>query len=142
MTQLQHPGSERILFRDMSMSANIAAADNHSVSFLRLITCLPGMSIFIQKIQGAVIVEAATESTWQSSNGTPVPAAELGTPTTEGPFFWDFGERGYKLAEGEHLEFRNSAAGTALAMAVQAYMKPTRDMVAKTAGATTGYDVL
>ena len=139
---LQSADSFRKLWRDVSTSAVIAAADNHSASFLELIAALAGHSIFIQKVQFSVIVEANTESTLQSSNATPVPGVEINNPSSEGPFFWDFGERGYQVAVGEALNFRNSGAGTALVVAVQAYMKPIGPLVAKTAGATSGYNTL
>jgi hypothetical protein len=139
---LQSADSFRKLWRDASVSVNILAADDYSASFLRLITCLPGYAIFIQKIQMSVNVETNAESTVQSSNATPVKFAEINNPSSEGPFFWDFGETGAQVVADEHLNFRNSAAGTALALTVQAYMKPIGPLVAKTAGATSGYNTL
>lgn len=139
MTSLQSALSYRKLWRDVSTSASVAAATDHSASFLRLITCLPGYSIFVQKATFSVITESNTESTLQSSNATPVKIAEINNPSSEGPFPFDFDEAGVQLAEGEHLEYRNSAAGTALLIFAQAYMKPTAaSLVAKTAGAAAG----
>jgi|SRR5688572_6392397 len=139
MTALQSALSNRKLYRDMSASASVVAADDYSVTPLRLITCLPGYSIFIQKITFSVTVENASEVRVQSSNATPVKYAEINAPSTEGPHEWDFDEAGVQMAEGEHLNFSNSAAGMALIVWVQAYMKPTAaSLVAKTAGAAAG----
>lgn len=131
---LQSALSNRKLYRDMSVSATVLPADNYSVTALRLITCLPGHSIFIQKVTFSVNVEDASEVRVQSSNATPVKVAEINAPSTEGAFPFDFDEAGVKVAEGEHVNFSNSAAGMGLVVFVQAYMKPTGTMVAKAAG--------
>lgn len=142
MSNFQHPGAERLLWRNMSVSASIVAGDNYSVTPLRLITCLPGFSIFIQKITYAVSVETASDARVQSSNATPVIFAEISSPSTEGPFTFDFGDDGVQVVAGEHVNYANSAAGMALIVYVQAYMKPIGPLVAKGATMTTGYNVL
>lgn len=134
MSQLQHPGTERKFWRDCSTNANILTTDNYSAAFLRLITCLPGFTIFVQRVNFSVNVENASEITVQSSDATPVKVAEINAPSSEGPNDFDFGEVGIAIPEGKHLEFRNSAAGMGVNVYVQAYMKPTGTFVAKAAG--------
>ena len=140
MTQLQHPGAERLSFRNVSISKVIATTDNHSASFLTLIAELAGFSIYIQKITFSVTVEHNSEATVQSTDATAIPYAEINNPSTEGPFEFDFGEDGVQVTEGEGLVFRNSGAGMGLIVYVQAYLKPTATLVAKAAGMTSGYN--
>jgi len=142
MTQLQHPGAERKLFRNVSTSKVIATTDNHSASFLALVTELPGFSVFIQKVTFSVTVEHNSEVQVQSTDATPVIYAQINNPSTEGPFTFDFGEDGVQVTEGEGLNFANSAAGMGLIVYVQAYLKPTGTLVAKTATMTSGYNTL
>lgn len=136
MPTLQQDTAERLLYRNMSVTKVIATSDDHSAAFLRLITCLAGFSIFIQKVTFSITVENASEITVQSTDSTPVKYAEIQTPTTEGPVTFDFGQDGVQVTEDKHLDFRNSAAGMALIVYVQAYMKPTATLVAKAVGVT------
>ena len=141
MTALQSAFSFRKLWRDVSGSFSILAADNHSVTPLRLITCLPGYSIFVQKINVSVTGAAATDTTIQSSNATPVVLVYVNN-AFRGGYPWDFDEAGVQLAEGEHLNYVNSAAGARVILFVQAYMKPIGPLVAKTAGTADTYHTL
>lgn len=139
MTSLQHPGAERLLYRNVSVSGVIVAADNYSVTPLTLITCLGAtFSIFVQKITFGVNVEHNSVARIRDTAATPLVLAEIENPTSEGPFTWDFGEDGFQCTAGKNLVYENSAAGMALSYTVQAYMKAVSTMVAKAAGMAAG----
>jgi hypothetical protein len=139
MTSLQHPGAERLLYRNVSTSGVVLAGDNYSVTPLTLITCLGGtFAIFVQKITIGIITEHNSTARFRDTAGTPLVLAEIENPSTEAPYTWDFGEDGFQLTAGEDLVYANSGAGMALSYAVQAYMKAVSTMVAKAAGMAAG----
>jgi hypothetical protein len=110
-------------FQDVSVSAVVEAADNHSATAKALITGKEGWTVYVQRILISVTTTAATTQEIQDTDDVPI--AGLAATPALGAHEWDFGEVGFALTADEGLEYTNSGAGVACAIQVQAYMKRT-----------------
>lgn len=119
-------------FNDVSVDTLLGAADNLSVTPRVLIPNRVGWTTYILRVQVSITTSNAATSTLQSVTTNEVVAA---TPASAplGPIFWNFGEDGYALPEGEGLELANSGAGQGAAISVTAYQRRTATLVGNSA---------
>lgn len=114
--------------RNVSMSTSVIATDNFSSTPKHLIAAPnAGDTIYVQKICCNVTTDAAQTQTFQDTASSPIPVATVKVSPGLGTAIFDFGTEGFALTAGKGLDYKNSAAGVAAAIAVQAYAKKTPD---------------
>lgn len=139
----QHPGTERKFNRDVSISYNLLATDDYSAgNGNEKIAGVDGFQIVVQRLVFAITTTSARSNTFQSDVPTPFAVIPNGGQVFSPPYTFDFGEDGYVLADGASLMHKNSGAGVAASVVIQAYLRPTpeSDLIANTAG-TRGFSV-
>lgn len=110
------------------MSAVVLAGDDFHSTFKHLIAApLSTDTIMVQKICCNVTTDAATSQTFQDTAGTPIVLGAVKVSPGLGMNIFDFGTEGFALTPGKGLDYKNSAAGVACAISVQAYTKKTPD---------------
>lgn len=114
----------RSLFRDVSGSTVLAAADDLSSTARTLVALAAKYTIYVQRIIVNVITDNAATLTFQDT-GTPVVIAKTKASPGLGPIIFEFGEEGRALTEGKAFTLKNSAAGLAADITWEGYIKPT-----------------
>jgi hypothetical protein len=116
---------QRTLFREISGSTVLAAADDLSSTPRVLVPLAAKYTIFIQKITVNVITDNAATQNFEDNATTPVIIAKTKASPGIGPILFDFGEEGRPLTEGKQFELKSSAAGLAADITWLGYIKPT-----------------
>lgn len=117
----------RSVYKDLSTTLNLAAADTPTTVGAGILTGRAGYTIYVMSIKVHVITAAAQALTFQDTAGTPVVIAKLPASAvvgdthvlldeTEGP--------GVPLTEGKNLDI-TGAAGVQALITIKAYLKPT-----------------
>lgn len=112
-------------YEDVSTSYSFLAATDWTTANAKITNAKATHAIFVVKITLSVTTDNAATQTFQSSNGTPVEFAKSKASPGLGPITWDFGPNGYKIAEGENLMHKMSAAGMAGSVTITAYRRKT-----------------
>lgn len=112
-------------YKNVSAGSVLLAGDDLSSTPRVLIALVAGFTIFIQRIVVSVTTDNAATLSFQDSAGTPVVAAKTKASPGLGVIVYDFGPEGFALTEGKELDLKNSAAGLAAVIEVQAYQKAT-----------------
>lgn len=109
-------------FQDISGTLVLAAADDDQT-----LVANPNAnySIFIQKIVVNVTTDAAQSASFEDSAGTPIKVANIVASPGLGIQEFDFGPQGRKLTEGKNFVLNLSAAGLAMGIHWEGYMRPT-----------------
>ena len=109
-------------FQDVGGTALLAAAGDDQT----LVTNPnAAYSIFVQKIRAHVTTDAAQSASFEDSNATPKKIAQIIASPGLGYQEWDFGPQGVQLTEGKNFVLNVSAAGLAMTIQWEGYMRPT-----------------
>ena len=109
-------------FQDVGGTSLLAAADGD----LTLVTNPnAAYSIFIQKIRVHVTTDAAQSASFEDSNSTPKKVSQIIASPGLGFQEWDYGPQGVQLTEGKNFILNVSAAGLAMTIQWEGYMRPT-----------------
>jgi hypothetical protein len=110
---------------DVSASYAMLAADDFSSSLHAIIAAKTGFTVYVQRIEVAVTTDNAATQLFQDTAGTAVVVAGTKASPGIGPIEFDFGADGFACTESKGLSHKNSGAGMAASITVQAYRKRT-----------------
>lgn len=113
----------REIYKDLSKSATIAAADT---SLLSWVVGQAKYTIYVQAIDFDITTDAAQSVIVRDTAGTPKVIFEIPASPGKGPQRWESATaEGVPLGEGKDLSIVLSAAGLAFNVSINAYLKPT-----------------
>jgi hypothetical protein len=115
----------RVRYQDISGRTTVATGDNLSATPRSLVALKAGFTIYVQKIEIAVITDNAATLTLQDTNSSVRKIATTKASPGLGPILFDYGDEGVALTEGKGLDLINSAAGLAAEVVWTGYRKPT-----------------
>lgn len=121
-------------FQNLSGGIALLATDDYSSTPYHFAVGQAKWTIFIQRITLGITTDNAATLSFQDTAGTPVVAAKSRASPGLGPISWDFGQEGFPLTEGKGLDIKNSAAGLACSITIQAYRRLTSANVANVPG--------
>jgi len=119
-------GKMRTFYQGVAADIDVAATDSSKTAIIALVA---NQTIYIQRIELAIVTHAAQTITFQDNAGTPVKiaahtdaSAAAGVPSQ---VLWDFGPDGTPLTVGKQLDIATSGAGIAARVHVEGYRKLT-----------------
>lgn len=112
----------RSQYTDISGTATVAASDGDAT----LVTAKTGWTIFVQRIIAYITTDAAQSASFEDSNSPAKQIAEIpASPGDNTRWDFDFGARGVPLTEAKNFVLNVSAAGLAMHIEYEGYMKQT-----------------
>lgn len=109
-------------FQDIGGTLTLGAADADQV-----LASVPNAaySIFIQKLRVNITTDAAQSASFEDTASTPLKIANIVASPGLGFQSWDYGPQGIQLSEGKNFNLNVSAAGLAMRVEWEGYMRPT-----------------
>ena len=115
-------GKMRMFYQGVVADVDVATADTSKTAIIALVA---NQTIYIQRIEVAIITPAAQSLIFQDNAGTPVVIAKTAVSAPIGPILFDFGPDGTPLTVGKQLDIATSGAGVAARVHVEGYRKLT-----------------
>src|SRR5882672_8112037 len=115
-------GQLRRFYQGVVADVDVATADTARSAIIALVA---NQTIYIQRIEVAIITVAAQSLIFQDNAGTPIIIAKTAVSAPIGPIFFDFGPEGTPLTVGKQLDIATSGAGVAARVHVEGYRKLT-----------------
>jgi len=115
-------GKMRMFYQGVVADVDVATADTSKTAIIALVA---NQTIYIQRIEVAIITPAAQSLIFQDNAGTPVIIAKTAVSAPIGPILFDFGPDGTPLTVGKQLDIATSGAGVAARVHVEGYRKLT-----------------
>jgi hypothetical protein len=109
-------------FEPIQYSATFSAA---ATGTTQVVAAKTNYTAYIQSILVAVTTGAAQTYTFQDDSATKVLAKTKATSVQGDAYLYDFGPSGFPLTASEGLDMVISGAGTAGAVHIEGYYKPT-----------------